>query len=226
MRDEIINWIVSVGGVIDTGDNHFGGDPNWIGRSELDLKIQQRPGELSTLIDTFIQKKAAGEKLEYYAEIGACSGGTTYALNHFLEFKETLVIDDNSHEYSSRNNFQRQKNLQKFRVSEIIGDSKNPSIISEAHKISENIKFDILFIDGDHSYEGVKNDTINYESIVRPGGYIVYHDSAHMVCIKDWVNEVLIDKEKYKLVLNIAEKDPYTDFYSDGIGLTIIKKMK
>jgi predicted O-methyltransferase YrrM len=35
---------------------------------------------------------------------------------------------------------------------------------------------DLLFIDGDHSYEGVKADFANYSSLVRPGGLIVLHD--------------------------------------------------
>jgi hypothetical protein len=35
---------------------------------------------------------------------------------------------------------------------------------------------DILFIDGDHSYEGVKADFLAYSSMVRPGGLIAFHD--------------------------------------------------
>ncbi len=35
---------------------------------------------------------------------------------------------------------------------------------------------DFLFIDGDHSYEGVKLDFLCYFRLVRPGGMIVFHD--------------------------------------------------
>jgi predicted O-methyltransferase YrrM len=37
-------------------------------------------------------------------------------------------------------------------------------------------KVDFLFIDGDHTYEGVKADFEMYSGLVRPGGLIVFHD--------------------------------------------------
>jgi hypothetical protein len=35
---------------------------------------------------------------------------------------------------------------------------------------------DFLFIDGDHTYEGVKDDYEMYKHLVRPGGWIGFHD--------------------------------------------------
>ncbi len=37
---------------------------------------------------------------------------------------------------------------------------------------------DFLFIDGDHTYEGVKRDFNMYSKLVRPGGIIALHDIA------------------------------------------------
>lgn len=37
---------------------------------------------------------------------------------------------------------------------------------------------DYIFIDGDHSYEGVKNDTEKALQLLKPGGTIVWHDYA------------------------------------------------
>lgn len=37
---------------------------------------------------------------------------------------------------------------------------------------------DYIFIDGDHSYEGVKNDTEKALELLKPGGVIVWHDYA------------------------------------------------
>lgn len=36
--------------------------------------------------------------------------------------------------------------------------------------------FDLVFIDGDHSYEGCRADIINYLPKVKPGGYLSGHD--------------------------------------------------
>jgi predicted O-methyltransferase YrrM len=37
---------------------------------------------------------------------------------------------------------------------------------------------DVLFIDGDHSYEGLTNDLVSYHDLVKKGGTILVHDVA------------------------------------------------
>ncbi len=37
---------------------------------------------------------------------------------------------------------------------------------------------DLLFIDGDHSYEGCSSDLRAWADFVRPGGWIAFHDSS------------------------------------------------
>lgn len=39
-----------------------------------------------------------------------------------------------------------------------------------------NQQVDFVFIDGDHTYEGVKSDFVQYGPLVRPGGLIAFHD--------------------------------------------------
>ena len=40
-------------------------------------------------------------------------------------------------------------------------------------------QIDFLFIDGDHTYDGVKQDFEMYAPLVRPGGIVGFHDIAH-----------------------------------------------
>jgi predicted O-methyltransferase YrrM len=52
--------------------------------------------------------------------------------------------------------------------------SSNP----EAERRAAAFRYDLLVIDGDHSYEGVKLDFDVYSKLVRPGGFIVIDDYA------------------------------------------------
>ena len=41
---------------------------------------------------------------------------------------------------------------------------------------NSNVGIDFLFIDGDHTYEGVRRDFLDYSPLVNDGGIIVFHD--------------------------------------------------
>ena len=43
--------------------------------------------------------------------------------------------------------------------------------------VRQDIKIDVLFIDGDHSYEGVKKDFDLYSNILSDNGLIIIHDT-------------------------------------------------
>lgn len=60
----------------------------------------------------------------------------------------------------------------------IFGDSTDADIKQEVVKALGNQSIDFLFIDGDHTYEGVKKDFEIYAPLVRPGGIIGFHDVA------------------------------------------------
>ena len=40
-------------------------------------------------------------------------------------------------------------------------------------------KIDIVFVNGQHHYEAVKSDTVNALRMVRPNGYVIWHDFAN-----------------------------------------------
>lgn len=42
--------------------------------------------------------------------------------------------------------------------------------------LSDGLLAEVIFVDGDHTYEGVKRDIINYFPLLRPGGVMVFHD--------------------------------------------------
>lgn len=59
---------------------------------------------------------------------------------------------------------------------------KHLSTEPEAMSAAGKKEYDILVIDGDHSYAGVKTDFENYAQYVRVGGYIIFDDYAS----EDW----------------------------------------
>ena len=56
------------------------------------------------------------------------------------------------------------------------GDSHSSSTLHDIKNILKDEKLDFLFIDGDHTYKGVKQDFEMYKSLVSPGGWIGFHD--------------------------------------------------
>lgn len=55
-------------------------------------------------------------------------------------------------------------------------DSHDPRTLEKVKEILGGEKVDFLFIDGDHTYEGVKKDFEMYSPLVRKGGIIAFHD--------------------------------------------------
>jgi cephalosporin hydroxylase len=53
-------------------------------------------------------------------------------------------------------------------------DSHDPQTLEEVKRILGGEKVDFLFIDGDHTYEGVKKDFEMYSPLVREGGLLLF----------------------------------------------------
>ncbi len=58
----------------------------------------------------------------------------------------------------------------------IQADSHAPATRKLAEEKLEGSPIDVLFIDGDHSYAGVRADFELWSPLVRPGGLVLFHD--------------------------------------------------
>lgn len=80
----------------------------------------------------------------------------------------------------------------------------------ESYKAEKYIKepIDLLFIDGDHEYEGVKLDCNLYLPKVRPGGLAAFHDYQNTACpgVKQAVDEATGDWETVSNLWSIITK--------------------
>lgn len=58
---------------------------------------------------------------------------------------------------------------------------------------------DLLFIDGDHSYNGCKSDLLAWLRFVKPGGWVAFHDSGEEGVTRAIAEEFPIDQRGLQL---------------------------
>lgn len=71
-----------------------------------------------------------------------------------------------------------QNNLLDGRSEFVIGPSSHPEIVAGVSTVVPE-GLDYLFIDGDHSYEGCKQDFLNYFPLLNEKGIAVIHDAVN-----------------------------------------------
>jgi len=157
------------------------------------------------------------------AEIGTASGGTLFMLTRAAADDATLVsIDLPGGAFGGGYLLWRAPLYRSFarpgqRVHLLRRDSHDPSTLEALQEVLGDRKVDFLFIDGDHTYEGVKQDFEMYRPLVRPGGMIGFHDivphSAESGCeVNRFWNEIRGSFDSVEFV-----KDRRSQF--GGIGL-------
>ncbi|MBA7492407.1 hypothetical protein ES702_02957 [subsurface metagenome] len=130
------------------------------------MEVLQDRRELSFSLQIILQNIPILKKV---IEIGIYKGGTL-RLWQTISAPDSILIGVDVHDFTG-GRFSNAKN-----VSLIFGRSDAPGVITKVKSIvGDNV--DLLFIDGDHSYQVVKSDYDNYGSLVRPGGLIIFHDT-------------------------------------------------
>jgi predicted O-methyltransferase YrrM len=115
----------------------------------------------------------SGKSPRLVCEIGTAAGGTTYLLGQSLPTVERLIGIDLFVRRKERLRFFSRSN-QRLRFFD--GSSYAPETVSRVEADLAGEKFDVLFIDGDHTFHGVASDFTSYRHLVKDGGIIVFHD--------------------------------------------------
>lgn len=106
-------------------------------------------------------------------EVGTHKGGNSFLFCHALSTTELVIgVDLCVQNGSKLVHFARPGQ----RFIPLHGNSQTHEMRRRVEKALAGRKVDFLFIDGDHSYEGVKADYEIYAPLVRPGGIIAFHD--------------------------------------------------
>jgi predicted O-methyltransferase YrrM len=118
-------------------------------------------------------------------EIGTARGGTLFLFTRVAAPDAVLVSIDLSSADDLRfggGDLRRRRPLfeafalDRQRVHFIVGDSHTAEVRTQVEHALPDGQIDLLFIDGDHTAEGVSRDFELYRDLVRPGGVIALHD--------------------------------------------------
>ena len=93
------------------------------------------------------------------------------------------------------------------------GDSQASTTIDLVRSVTETI--DVLFLDGDHSGDGVRADFERWSPLVRPGGLVAFHDTVlNGTRDEPGVRALVAELKRRWRLLSIELFDP------DGAGIT------
>jgi len=115
-------------------------------------------------------------------EIGTCSGGTLFLFSRISAPDATLIsVDLPGGRFGGGHSRWLDPLLRSFgradqRIELVLGDSHEARTLAQIERKLAGATVDFLFIDGDHTYDGVKADFEMYSPLVRSEGLIALHD--------------------------------------------------
>ena len=189
-------------------------------RFKLIIRALQIKDELQKFIELIAKYQP-----QVVLEIGTARGGTLFLLTKFSSPNAHLIsLDLPGGQYGGGYNkwtgyFFKSFALDTQKISLIRADSHKDSTLKKLKKILKGKPIDVLFIDGDHSYEGVKKDFEMYSPLVKAGGIIAFHDIVihppETECdVNKFWNEIKHNFEYKEFVANWDQK-------MCGIGIVI-----
>jgi cephalosporin hydroxylase len=139
---------------------------------DVSIRPLQIPSEIQALLELL---QAA--RPHTIVEIGAAHGGTLFLFATVAADDARIISIDLPDGYRRR----REQLYRAFsrpgqRIDPIRGDSHDARTVRETEELVDGCGIDLLFIDGDHSYESVQADYLAYSPLVRGGGLIAFHD--------------------------------------------------
>jgi cephalosporin hydroxylase len=139
------------------------------------------PSQVKEEITNFLEILAKHSP-KFILEIGTASGGTLFLFARVSSPEAVIIsIDLPGGQFGGgypewRISLYESFAIRKQKIYLIREDSHALSTFNMVEKILEGHELDFLFIDGDHTYDGVKTDFEMYSKLVGKGGIIAFHD--------------------------------------------------
>lgn len=152
-------------------------------------------------------------------EIGSLFGGTLWYWSHLPNI-DTLVTVDVPSDWDEVADGVREAREHwqgwvgdRVQLHDFIADSHDPATLACVGFVLDGASFDVVFIDGDHTYEGVRADWLNWSQLVRPGGTVAFHDT--------WPNDETQEPGVVRWVDELRHHLPSIEWTDpDGVGIT------
>jgi len=116
-----------------------------------------------------------------FMEIGTDQGGTFAIWSKLSNDGIRISVDIPQGQFGrgDYNEYKRDEYLKSLgsNVNMFWGSSHDQTMLESVENTLCGMLLDFLFIDGDHTYEGVKQDYEMYKHLVKPGGWIGFHDT-------------------------------------------------
>lgn len=174
-----------------------------------------------------------GKEKKIYTEIGTyCGGSLSLVLNH--EYDTDLYCIDPLHVLPNQQNCVNENitKFNKYNKNVVLHKEFSTNKDFYTNLVKNKFNTDILFIDGDHSYDGVLYDFYNYEIFVNSGGYIVFDDYLDYIYspdVKKAVDHIVskLDTTKYEIIGSLPNLQKSFSNYKnefDYLNEFVIKK--
>ncbi len=145
-----------------------GSDEGWFAFASEVFPSHQQRGEILEFI-----RFAREREPKVAMEIGTAQGGTNFLLSQLLGQLENMIGVDL---HVSNRRLLGRYGREGVTLSFVEGSSRADETLDRVREILAGRSIDVLFIDGDHSYFGVREDFRIYRDLVREGGLIAFHD--------------------------------------------------
>jgi len=215
--NKLANKCITPKDVVETSYNAFNNLPfklfGW------NLAVQQIQEEFLNFLQIIVKRQPST-----ILEIGTCGGGTLFALTKIANPNALIISLDlpkgsfGGGYYPYRIPYY--KSFAKFnqKIKLVRADSHSERSLNKIKKILSKRQVDILFIDGDHSYKGVKRDFEMYSKLVKKGGLIAFHDILYdaLGCeVNEFWKEIKNSYPHTEIIKNLNQKWA-------GIGLIFV----
>jgi predicted O-methyltransferase YrrM len=181
--------------------------------------LEQAQTQTSAAERACLAKHAAGK--QRLVEIGVWHGVTTRVLRSVMDPSATLYAVDPFPPGRLRFSFQyliAHREVGAVRNGQVVWVRETGEEAARRHRAQGLPPVDFIFIDGDHTYDGLRVDWTGWSPLVAPGGVVALHDS------RDTKENPRPGAGSVRYTSEVVVKDPAFEVIDEQESLTVLRR--